>query len=162
MFIAHLPVGYLLADRLARGRPDRRGLIATGLVASVLPDLDLVWFYLVNDRQNPHHDFLFHWPLFWVAVAALASLPAMLSGRRRLLPFIGVALACLSLHMVLDSIAAEIAWFAPFSDRRLELVTVPARYDGWVWNFILHWTFVLEVVICGAAAAVFVRRIKQA
>ncbi|MDB6452144.1 hypothetical protein [Falsirhodobacter sp. 20TX0035] len=52
MFIAHLPAGYLLTDRLTR----QRGLY-------------------------------------------------------------GVALAALLLHMALDSVVAEIAWLAPFSDR---------------------------------------------
>jgi inner membrane protein len=71
--------------------------------------------------------------------------------RPRLYPFIGIALACLLLHMVLDSIAAEILWLKPFSDFEVNLVEVPARYDWWVWSFVLHWTFLLELAIVLAA-----------
>lgn len=88
MFVA--PAGYLLGERLGRGYPSRAGLIATALAASVLPDLDLVWFYLVSDRQNLHHNFFFYWPLFWVAVALSLRLIAWGMGWRRLVPFIGV------------------------------------------------------------------------
>ena len=50
--------------------------------------------------------------------------------------------------MTPDSIAAEIYWLAPFPDFHLNAVRVPARYDWWVWNFILHWTFAIEIAIC--------------
>lgn len=162
MFIAHLPAGYLLGETLSRGRPARRGLIVTALMASILPDLDLVWFYLVNGRQNPHHDFVFHWPLFWVAIALSLWLIAVGTGRRRAVPFIGVGLASLLLHMALDSLAAEIAWLMPLSDARINLVTVPGGRDWWVWNFVLHWTFLLELAICGWAALVLWRNRRQA
>lgn len=161
MFIAHLPAGYLPSERLSRNRPDRAGLIATGLAASVLPDTDLAWFYLASDRQNPHHDFLWHWPLFWIAGAGIGWLMARTLGWRRAEPFIGVALACLLLHMVLDSIAAGIGWLRPFSDWQVNLVAVPARHGWWVWNFILHWTFLLELAICVWAALVLWRSRRQ-
>ena len=150
MFIAHLPAGYLLTHRLTRGR-QRRRLMAVRLVAAVLPDTDLLWFYLVNDRQNLHHDFLFHGPLFWVAVAALVWILGRLAGWRDSGAIAGVALASLLLHMVLDSVVAEIAWLAPFSDRTFGLMEVPARHDWWVWNFILHWSFGLELAIVALA-----------
>jgi inner membrane protein len=69
----------------------------------------------------------------------------------QLKPFIGIALACLLLHMVLDSIAAEIGWLKPFAPYEVNLVQVPARYDWWVWSFVLHWTFLLELAIVLAA-----------
>lgn len=161
MLIAHLPAGYLIGKRLGRGHPAATGLIATGLVASVLPDLDLVWFYLVNDRQNLHHEFVFHWPLFWVALALILSLISKGLGWRQAFPFIGVALASLLLHMVLDSVAAGIGWLMPFSDAQINLVVVPARYDWWVQSFVLHWTFLLELAICGWTAFVFARNRRQ-
>ena len=152
MFIAHLPAGYLLARWLSRDQPHRKALIATGLVASVLPDTDLLWFYLVDQRQTVHHSYVFHWPLFWVACAACAWAVARIMNWTRLYPFIRVALACLLLHMVLDSVAAEILWLQPFAGYEVNLVKVPARYDWWVWSFVLHWTFLLELAIVLAAA----------
>ena len=151
LFIAHLPAGYLLADRMTKDQPHRAALIATGLVASIFPDFDLLWFYLIDGRQSPHHDYVFHWPLFWIAVAFVAWLTTVLCRKPKARPFIAVALACLLLHMALDSIAAEIAWFKPLSGFEVNLTEVPPRYDWWVWNFILHWTFALEIMITAAA-----------
>jgi hypothetical protein len=51
--------------------------------------------------------------------------------------------------MVLDSYAAPIYWLYPFSDRALELVHVSNHYDFWVWNFVLHWSFLAELFLVG-------------
>ena len=161
MFIAHLPAGYLLTRRIAAGSGNRRGLMAAGLAASVLPDLDLIWFYLVDNRQSVHHAYLFHWPLFWIALAGLTLGAARLARIRGAGPYVGVALAALLLHMVLDSIAAGIAWLAPFSDFEINLIEVPARHGWWVWNFVLHWTFGLELAILAAAGAALWRDTRR-
>ncbi len=157
MLIAHLPTGYLMARSLAKKRPNRKWLILTGLGASILPDADLFWFYLIDNRQNVHHSYLFHTPFFWIFLGASAFVIARLKQWRRAEPFIGVALLCVLLHMALDSVAAEIAWLRPFAESEVNLVAIPARYDWWVWSFVLHWTFLLEVGIV-AAAAITLRR----
>lgn len=151
MFIAHLPAGYLVARWLSKDQPHRNALIATGLVASVLPDTDLLWFYLVDQRQTPHHAYVFNWPLFWVACAAGALSVAWFMKWGQVKPFIGITLACLLLDMVLDSVAAEISWLQPFADYEVNLVSVPARFDWWVWSFVFHWTFLLEITTVLAA-----------
>jgi len=161
MFIAHLPAGYIASSLLAGQRPNRRGLIATGLIASGLPDTDLLWFYLVDNRQTAHHEYIFHWPLFWTGFAVLITLIALITKQRWTFPFIAVALTCLLLHMLLDSFAAEIFWLRPFSDAHLNVVEVPARFDWWVWNFILHWTFFAEIVICFSAGLMLWRKVKR-
>lgn len=162
MFLAHLPAGYLLSRALSKGQKHRNALIATAMVASVVPDLDLFWFYLVSDRQTAHHAYFFHWPLFWVGLALLAWLivrAARLKVPRfkTAEPFILMALAGTLLHMVLDSVAAEIYWLKPFSNVELNLVHVDAQYDWWVWNFVLHWTFLIELTITVIAAITFWR-----
>jgi len=136
MFIAHLPAGYLVSHVLAGARAERRSLVATGLFCSALPDTDLLWFYLLDNRQTPHHEYLFHWPFFWIAVAMVLAGATLLCGRRDLLPYLWVGVVCLLVHLLLDSFAAEIYWFAPFSDWHLNAVIVPARFDWWVWNFV--------------------------
>ncbi|WP_010138413.1 metal-dependent hydrolase [Oceanicola sp. S124] len=157
MFLAHLPAGYLLARQLAK----RRALILTGCAASLLPDTDLLWFYLVDQRQTLHHAYVFHWPLFWIATALAGWGLARVLNRPRILPFLGVALACLLLHMVLDSLAGGIAWLAPLSDLELRLVEVPARHGWWVWNFVLHWTMLVEVLILAAFAIALSRDLRR-
>ncbi|MBL4811255.1 MAG: metal-dependent hydrolase [Rhodobacteraceae bacterium] len=158
MFIAHLPAGYLLANRMAKSHRHRKPLIAVGLFAAILPDLDLIWFYLVDDQQTNHHAYFFHWPLFWLGLALCAWLLAGAMQFNKAKPFIQIATASLLLHMALDSIAAEIGWLRPFFSAELHLVHIPSSYDWWVWNFIWHWTFALELIITLAAAFVFWRR----
>ncbi|ETD90981.1 metal-dependent hydrolase (plasmid) [Rhodobacter capsulatus] len=151
MFIAHLPAGYLLSRQIAKSHPAKGALIATGLLASVLPDTDLFWFYLVSDRQSLHHGYMFHWPLFWGLIAALSWGFARALGAHGAGSFILVALANLLLHLALDSVAAGVGWLRPLSTIEVNLVEVPARYNWWVWNFVLHWTFGLELAIILAA-----------
>lgn len=152
MFIAHAPAGYLMAryafpDSLKR----TRGLWITALFFSVAPDLDLFWFYTFGKRAVAHHAYVTHWPLFWVLLAAAGLALSCLRRKSGWRPYIAVALAGALLHCALDSVAAEIYWLAPFSMRSVNLIHIPAAYDWWVWNFILHWTFALELGICIAA-----------
>jgi inner membrane protein len=163
LFIAHLPAGYLATRALRRGLTglSHGRLLAVGLVCSVLPDLDLAWFYLVDDRQTEHHEYVTHWPLFWAGAAALLWVVPWGQRRPAAHAAICVGLTCLLLHMVLDSFAASIFWLAPFSDAHLNAVVVPARFDWWVWNFVLHWTFAIEIAICLAAVAVALHRRRR-
>lgn len=159
MFIAHLPAGYLAADLIASIKDqDRRGLIAVGLIASILPDTDLLWFYLVDNRQTAHHEYVFHWPLFWISIAFVVWAISWITDQRWIRPYILMALIGSLLHMMLDSFAAEIYWLRPFSEFHLNAVKVPARFEWWVWNFILHWTFAVELAICATAILVYRRR----
>jgi hypothetical protein len=158
VFIAHLPAGYLLSRFISRGRPGQSGaILATGMICSVLPDFDLAYFYLVDGRRTPHHDYWTHTPLFWLVLAACLALVLTLSGRRSQLILVGVGLANVMLHLLMDSIAADIRWLYPFSDLRFNLVHVQALYKPWYLNFIFHWTFVAELLIVLSAAVVATR-----
>jgi inner membrane protein len=44
-----------------------------------------------------------------------------------------------------------ISWLYPFVDYDLSLFTVPATRDFWVWSFVFHWSFLLEITIVVAA-----------
>ena len=130
-------------------KKERRFLLsAVGLFFSIAPDLDLFWFYLVSDKRIPHHQYITHQPLFWVALFGAGLLISLVLRKSYWRIYLGVGFAAVMLHLVLDSIAAEIYWLAPFSDFHLNAVRVPARYDWWVWNFLLHWTFIIELAIC--------------
>ena len=50
-------------------------------------------------------------------------------------------------HMLLDSIVGDIWWLAPFVNQPFVLFTVPALYQPWWLNFILHWSFGLELLL---------------
>ncbi len=159
MLIAHLPAGYLLArriaPRLARKTDDARRLMALGLAGSVFPDLDILYFYSLGGRQTLHHDYWTHIPAFWPAVALGAAMLLWLA--RAAIPWReGLTfLAGICLHLVLDTPTGGILWGWPISQQRFLLVEIPARFDWWVWSFVLHWSFLFELVICARAAHEF-------
>ena len=163
MFIGHLPAGYLastaLLDRATVSPGSRRRLLALGLAASVAPDLDLVWFYLVSDRREVHHAFWPHLPAVWLLVALGTALGLAVARVSRAV-WLGYALVGLNvgLHLVLDTTAGGVRWAWPASDAEFRLVTVPARYQPWYLNFVWHWTFGLELLLVAAAGWQFRRR----
>ena len=151
MLTAHLPSGYVLAKTLPQTIP---ALMPVALVGAVFPDLDMIWFHLVDHRAFHHHYYWVHIPLFWLAVAALVLPLAAWAGR---LASAAVFFAASLIHLLLDSIGGGIMWAAPFSDRLFSLVEVPATRSHWVWSFIFHWTFAGELVIWAAAIWLWLR-----
>ena len=133
MFIAHLPAGYLVH----RAFPHLRARAL--MVGSVLPDLDLLLVYGVGIWRH-HHEFLTHRPALWLLLLCLSASPGIRA----------LALGAL-VHMALDTMAGRIDWAWPWATFAGPLIRVPARYGEWIWNFVLHPVFGLELVICTAA-----------
>ncbi len=156
MIIAHLPAGYLLTKALSSkfDAAHRTSLWICGLIASLLPDIDIVWFHLEAGVRN-HRYYPTHWPLSWAALFAASVLILMLLKKRDLLIYPAVIMANIMLHLLLDMLAAPVFYAAPFSWEYIKLVRVPAVYNWWVWNFLRHWTFQLELMVWAAAALVF-------
>lgn len=164
MIIGHLPAGYLAAtvglDRAGVAPAERPWLLGAALVGSMVPDFDILAFYTVGGNVH-HHAYPTHWPLLWLAVTVVGTGIALLVRRPlgvRLTLMFGAATL---LHLALDSIAGAVQWGAPFSDRALTLVVVPARYDWWVTSMVLHWTFAVEVALWITAGFVFLRRRRR-
>jgi hypothetical protein len=158
VIVAHLPAGYLLA------RSFRGPAFAAALAGAVVPDLDMLAFHLIHERAFHHHHYWVHIPGFWALVGmATASVLWSIGAARHILVLLAF-LAGVALHLVLDGLAGGIAWAWPLSGELHALVDVPARFDWWVWNFLLHWTFALELAICTAAGVAFLhdRRARSA
>jgi hypothetical protein len=163
MFICHLPAGYLATRLLLSGRgvtrETRRRLMALGLAASVLPDLDLLWFFLVDHRRQVHHAYLPHKPFAWLAALAVAAGVMRLMRASRVgwtaLAVLGVNVM---LHLVLDTTAGGIRWLWPWTEAEFALSQPTARFHPWYLNFVLHWTFALEMALVIAALWVWRRR----
>jgi inner membrane protein len=158
MLIAHLPAGYLLTKFIQKVTGTKR-YMRLGLIASVLPDIDMLYFNFVSSNKS-HHEFITHIPMFWFLVmffsVGLAS--TFIKNERkynRALLVLFIFFANIFLHMLLDSFAAPIRWVYPFYNYSFELIHVPAKYDWWVWSFVLHWSFLAEVGIIILALSVF-------
>lgn len=153
MFIGHLPAGYLTTRGILKlTRVDAhttayRRLMWFGLFVALAPDLDLVYFYLIDNRQTLHHHYFTHFPYFWACISLLGMLVAFMTNTRAAFIATLILFTNALLHMLLDTIVGKIMWGWPFSFQEIVLFEVPAMYDWWVWNFVLHWTFLLECLV---------------
>lgn len=78
MFIAHIPSGYIMSLALLKLMPhvpvSSVRVSATGILGAVIPDLDLAYFYLIDNRQTHHHRYASHWPLLWITLLVASAL----------------------------------------------------------------------------------------
>lgn len=149
MLTAHLPAGYILSRAVKRSGG---GVTAAILLGSVLPDLDLIWFYLIDDRAIHHHRYWVHAPGFW----AIATVPLLaVASRLDLMALALGLLAAIFLHILLDSVAGGVMWHWPISDTLFQMIDVPATRSHFILSFIFHWTFLLELAIWATALILF-------
>ena len=148
MIIGHLPAGYLTAVGISRFLPSR-ALFFGVVIGAVLPDIDMLWFLLV-DSSFHHHALLPHRPIVWFIVLILG-----LALRRRFVT--GLGLGGL-LHVALDTTLGQIAWAWPFSTRHWTLIEVQPTHSHYLLSFANHWTFQVEIALVLFALVVFWRR----
>lgn len=152
MITAHLPAGYLTGRAMAPS-----GLVLwAAVLGGILPDLDLIWFYLIDNRAFHHHRYWVHIPGFWAMVATLCLPLARYVAPRWFWPTLAF-FAAIFIHLCLDSISGGIAWLWPVSGTLFYLIEVPARQNHWVLNFILHPVFLLEILIWLIALWLYLR-----
>jgi len=157
MFIGHLPAGYILTKKLQKSGGATKYLWI-GLLASILPDIDMVYFYLVDQKQHLHHDYWIHTPFYWILISLFAFLVLKVLKKQKYYLLGFVFFANIFLHLFLDTLVGKINWFYPFSSKSFSFFEVPAIYDFWVYNFIFHWTFLFEVFVIFWAITLFLQR----
>lgn len=159
MFIGHLPGAYLVFRTTTPGLD--KAAFAAAMIGSIAPDIDLLWFYFVDNRSHHHHEYLTHRPLLWLGILTLGLL------LRLRFPRAGLITAAFGagglVHMTLDSIVGEVAWAWPISEFTHPLVVVQATHSHWILSFLSHWTFKIEIAVTLLAAYVWwtSRRKKQ-
>lgn len=153
MFIAHLPSGYLLArylyKRIQPSNISKKMFYSAVLIGAVFPDFDLFYFYLIDNRAVHHHKYFMHWfsfwiPIFWVAITWLKISQFKSKCATILSLFSGAVL----MHICLDTFVGDVWLFMPFIDKPYVFFEVNPRYQPWWLNFVFHWSFGVELVIC--------------
>lgn len=151
MFIAHLPAGYLAARLACRRFNDipRRGLMLAEMAGGVFTDIDLVYATFADGPRIHHHLYWTHLPVIWLCFALPFYPITLLAGERvaRHRRLAGVFLLGVGTHLILDSVAGDIWWLWPWVDEPFSLVHIPAAHSPWWLNYLLHWTFGLELAI---------------
>lgn len=162
MFIAHAPAGYIMATSLVKRAKNVSAsaiaVIAVGVFGAIAPDVDILYFYLIDNRQTHHHKYITHLPIFWLAMLVISIVWLYLYKNKKS-PFLILTFSLGGLlHVILDSLTGGIRWFAPFIDKSYPLVVIPAAFKPWWLSFILHWTFVIELSICILALFIYRQR----
>ncbi|HUE94117.1 metal-dependent hydrolase [Pseudomonas sp.] len=151
MFIGHLPAGYitakLLLKKFANTGITTRFFILAAVLGAIAPDFDMFYFYLLDNRQNHHHTYWPHYPALWLTMLAASSVWFKLASKKSYAALALIFSISGFIHMLLDSIVGDIWWFAPLIDQPYALFTVEAVYKPWWLNFILHWSFALEILM---------------
>ncbi len=137
MFIAHLPSGYILAKfldkKLKQTKISKKAFFTIIMIGAVFPDIDLFYFYLFDNRSVHHHKYFLHWFSVLLSSAAL-------------------------LHISLDTFVGDVWLFAPFIDKPYVFFEVTSRYQPWWLNFIFHWSFFVEIIICFIAFILYLKK----
>lgn len=162
MFIAHLPSGYILAKilekKLKQTKISKQLFFTIIMIGAVFPDIDLFYFYVLDNRSVHHHQYFLHWFSFWIPIFVISYLYlkyAQYNCRSALITtlFSGAAL----LHIGLDTFVGDVWLFAPFIDQAYVFFEVTPRYEPWWLNFILHWSFLVELLIYIIAILMYLR-----
>lgn len=124
IFPAHLVGGYLAIKIANKINPNlgllNNGLIITGLVGSVLPDVDLFFFKNLKD----HHNSWFHAPLFWVSVYATITIFSLITKNQTIMSYSTALIIGVLVHIFLDWFSARttgIKFLYPFSEKMFSL-----------------------------------------
>lgn len=151
MILAHLPAGYitvrLFLKRFIKIKISPTALFSWGILGAVAPDLDMLYFYLVDNRQHHHHLYWSHYPVVWFSLLGLSIVAGYIASLYKYSVYGLIFFLAGCVHLLLDSVVGDIWWLAPFVDQPFALATVPNRFQPWWLNFILHWSFLLELGI---------------
>jgi inner membrane protein len=107
MFLAHMPAGNMvrkfLLSQFHLDSSKTQWLLILGLLGSVFPDLDMLYFYLIDNRQRDHHSYWTHIPIYWLGLLGFWYLTATIFKSRLLVAAATVFIECILLHLSLDS-----------------------------------------------------------
>jgi inner membrane protein len=151
MIIGHIPSGYifskLLAGKLAGKEIDLSLLLLTCITGAIAPDIDWLYYFFIDNEKHLHHTYWTHYPIVWTGSLLLFSAWYRLIHNSPSV-LLGVVFSAAGLmHIVLDSIVGDILWFAPFTNESFALFSVPELFKPWWLNYVLHWTFSMELLL---------------
>jgi inner membrane protein len=151
MIIGHLPAGYIISKLFVRhAEPmgvSAKAFMGLGVIGALAPDLDMFYFHIIDHRQHHHHTYFTHYPIVWLALLAASLVWFFTSSKKNSAACAAIFSLNGFVHMILDSIVGDIWWFAPWGSAPFAFFSVPALYKPWWLNFLLHWSFAIEIAV---------------
>lgn len=144
MLIAHVPMGYIIAKKR---KAETKSLMSASILFSVLPDFDLLYYYIFDDRSRSHHLYFPHLPIAMFG-SFLVLLPfVQFSPIKKLRPYVSLFYINWVVHLILDTVTGGIAWLYPLKSTLIKLIQIPAHMSHWILSFIFHYSFLIEIGI---------------
>lgn len=152
MIFSHAPGSFIAAFLTkrcwARSLPKKQITILyiVSMIAAVLPDVDVIYYYLVNatirHRQHITHS-LFLYLLIWLIFYAFGFFK-----KSQILKSTGFVLFIGGLsHLILDSVTTGVPWFYPLSQRTWGLLSLSWFNFDFVYEHLFLFTLSTEVLV---------------
>jgi membrane-bound metal-dependent hydrolase YbcI (DUF457 family) len=180
LWLGHIALGYLasklvislLGIPLSPNQAD--SLILIGMMAAILPDIDLVPFFLRHksfkiQKDKSHRKVWSHAPLLWAFLIIIVA--SFLKSQFALMSVLVFLIGSLS-HFLADSIEYGVFWLWPFSKKKVYIREANGNGNGVSYSpeghtayqhykhflksvYIRNWTVRVEAIILIVAAFVF-------
>ena len=131
MLVAHAPAGYIIAKKM---KNKEKSLIIASMIFAVLPDVDLIYYYLFDKTKTFHHLYFTHLPIvllgsFLVLQMLLMMLPKD-GFEKKFKPYFYLFYINWFVHLLLDTVTGGIAWLYPFNAEVIKLIKIPEISRG--------------------------------
>lgn len=165
MIFAHLPGSYVIMNltnkywREGLDKREQRLVYLSGVVAGILPDIDVLFVSVAN-----HRDSITHTPFFWILCSFSISLLAIgVERKQRLLFSLAFSLLAGSFtHVLSDAIFTGVKLFYPVSNEYFRMrPPIALRYDNPFINYVLNPIFLTEIYTFIAAGMVLRRNTRK-
>lgn len=150
----HTAAGFLVAEGLVRSNLVPAEMLPnvylTSMILANLPDLDAIVLGKIYDHRTKSP---FHYPFTWWAILITATVTALATEQKWLLPYIALAALNIFIHFILDTFAvtAGICWLAPFYYKEFSFIRftkiTPKNFRELWRRYAKHPVTWLEVVI---------------
>ncbi|MBU1178426.1 metal-dependent hydrolase [Patescibacteria group bacterium] len=167
MIFSHLPAGFIAAYitrkiwRKNLSQHQVNWLYVVGGLAGILPDVDTLYYYLIDSHLS-HRELITHTPILYVVICTLLYLLGCLFRRRIWQSLSVVIFAGAFSHLLLDSLNSGIGWLHPTTNLIFGLLSISVLADGWYGQYLLVITLLIELAIFLLAGnIIFWARYKQ-
>lgn len=155
MLVCHLPAGYIAAKitekKFWKDLPlkEKFWLYSILLFFSIFPDIDLLYFYLVNSSTS-HREFITHAISPYLLISSLIYLWGKFK-KNKFIKWIGISIALGTItHLILDSLMASAEWLWPITSRLYGLPMIKSYFNFLaVHTFSLYFIFETLVICLG-------------
>lgn len=121
MIFGHGPSGFfmtwllrILPENMKWNNVKTKYILLLGTVGAMAPDLDLFYTYLV-DAGVSHREFITHTPFFWLLASLIVFILLTITRKQQYIPYALTFTLGGVLHVVFDTITAQIRLLYPFS-----------------------------------------------